>query len=526
MAAVNRSRLHQTFKEIKVHTAKCDECNKHNAASIYRCIDCGQQCCTPCWDKKGGDGKHILNAGANMTQQPIVIKAEDVKKKMPTRKRPAGSRKSGKTQKPEKPPKFEIIEDNDYDDDSEGTEGKSEMYPGHKSLKEEKVQPTIQNAGTPKSRKRKMTRDASKAEIEEANISNDDDGVSEGQKRHTTAEASKTQAHAASDDDDFHYSDTSMMNQTWKGGQPVCFKDPSWRKKHLKSKPRVSSGDVNETEDQSLQAPPKKKQKITANTKGPPLGKPAKYDGSNEVSPKDSSNDESHEKQQAKKQHAGKRKYSAITADDLEATEGRKRVRTDGTPSSTVTKASAASKQSKEDQANIDEYANYLVDFSRGALATISPSPAASPVRDGEKQNALRHYPYFQSPKSSGSPQLKPAPQALSQSPVQNGNKQPDRESAPTNAALTPPAKKPLQVPKSPNRAVAAMKLSTILSASPPPPARPRLLIQETVVSKGATSRTEQPVQMPLISNLDGTVETGEVDLTANNWVCFRRAGC
>lgn len=55
--------VHDKFVEIKIHTAKCDNCNKHNTAIIFRCQTCGQQCCTPCWQRKGGDDKHRLNGG-------------------------------------------------------------------------------------------------------------------------------------------------------------------------------------------------------------------------------------------------------------------------------------------------------------------------------------------------------------------------------------------------------------------------------------------------------------------------------
>ena len=55
--------VHDKFVEIKIHTAKCDNCNKHNTAIIFRCQTCGQQCCTPCWQRKGGDDKHKLNGG-------------------------------------------------------------------------------------------------------------------------------------------------------------------------------------------------------------------------------------------------------------------------------------------------------------------------------------------------------------------------------------------------------------------------------------------------------------------------------
>lgn len=28
---------------------------------MFRCTKCGRQCCTPCWDRKGGDGRHSLH---------------------------------------------------------------------------------------------------------------------------------------------------------------------------------------------------------------------------------------------------------------------------------------------------------------------------------------------------------------------------------------------------------------------------------------------------------------------------------
>lgn len=55
--------LHTNFEAIKVHTAKCDTCDKHNTLIIYRCADCGMQCCTPCWQERGGDDNHVLNGG-------------------------------------------------------------------------------------------------------------------------------------------------------------------------------------------------------------------------------------------------------------------------------------------------------------------------------------------------------------------------------------------------------------------------------------------------------------------------------
>ncbi|KAL1960288.1 hypothetical protein VTO42DRAFT_8248 [Malbranchea cinnamomea] len=49
---------HTTFKQIKIHTAKCDVCNRHNKSTLHRCTDCGWQICSPCWEKRGGNGEH------------------------------------------------------------------------------------------------------------------------------------------------------------------------------------------------------------------------------------------------------------------------------------------------------------------------------------------------------------------------------------------------------------------------------------------------------------------------------------
>ncbi|EGD83781.1 hypothetical protein H112_07458 [Trichophyton rubrum D6] len=56
--AGSSQRPHTIFKPIKIHTAKCDVCNKHNKSTLQRCIDCGWQICTPCWNARGGNGAH------------------------------------------------------------------------------------------------------------------------------------------------------------------------------------------------------------------------------------------------------------------------------------------------------------------------------------------------------------------------------------------------------------------------------------------------------------------------------------
>ncbi|EEQ92643.1 hypothetical protein RJZ56_007062 [Blastomyces dermatitidis] len=48
---------HTNFKQILIHTAKCDKCNNHNKAILRRCTTCGFQICTPCWVNRGG-GQH------------------------------------------------------------------------------------------------------------------------------------------------------------------------------------------------------------------------------------------------------------------------------------------------------------------------------------------------------------------------------------------------------------------------------------------------------------------------------------
>ena len=61
-------RLHTDFMEVKVHTAKCDSCDKHNKLTLYRCTECGQHVCSLCWNKKLADGTHDF--GANFRDVP------------------------------------------------------------------------------------------------------------------------------------------------------------------------------------------------------------------------------------------------------------------------------------------------------------------------------------------------------------------------------------------------------------------------------------------------------------------------
>ena len=54
---------HTDFMEVRVHTAKCDTCNKHNKLTLYRCMECGQHVCSLCWNKSG-DGSHVFGGGS------------------------------------------------------------------------------------------------------------------------------------------------------------------------------------------------------------------------------------------------------------------------------------------------------------------------------------------------------------------------------------------------------------------------------------------------------------------------------
>ena len=56
-------RAHTDFMEVRVHTAKCDSCEKHNKLTLYRCMECGQHVCSSCWNKSG-DRIHVFGGGS------------------------------------------------------------------------------------------------------------------------------------------------------------------------------------------------------------------------------------------------------------------------------------------------------------------------------------------------------------------------------------------------------------------------------------------------------------------------------
>lgn len=139
MAASSQPAMHTTFKEIKIHTAKCDECNKHNSEIIYRCMDCAQQCCTPCWHKKEGDGTHLVISGSADGQKPIIVKADEAEKSRSKKKQP-GERKKRAPRKSAKATNNDTVanEDEEDDEDMEAEPAKTTLK-GKKAVRESRT---------------------------------------------------------------------------------------------------------------------------------------------------------------------------------------------------------------------------------------------------------------------------------------------------------------------------------------------------------------------------------------------------
>ena len=71
------SRLHTNFVEVKVHTAKCDSCEKHNKGTLYRCTECGQQVCSFCWTVLSGDKTHVYGSGSYDVPQSTANRLDE-----------------------------------------------------------------------------------------------------------------------------------------------------------------------------------------------------------------------------------------------------------------------------------------------------------------------------------------------------------------------------------------------------------------------------------------------------------------
>ncbi|KAI9893980.1 MAG: hypothetical protein M1814_004750 [Vezdaea aestivalis] len=55
---------HTEFSLVKVHTAKCDLCNKKNKSAMLRCTRCSRQICRTCLVEHGGDASHSSQEGS------------------------------------------------------------------------------------------------------------------------------------------------------------------------------------------------------------------------------------------------------------------------------------------------------------------------------------------------------------------------------------------------------------------------------------------------------------------------------
>ncbi|KKZ68618.1 hypothetical protein EMCG_05775 [[Emmonsia] crescens] len=68
---------HTNFKQIVIHTAKCDKCNDHNKATLNRCTTCGFQICTPCWLHRGGGHHTVTRTFSGPVFDPNAVDEED-----------------------------------------------------------------------------------------------------------------------------------------------------------------------------------------------------------------------------------------------------------------------------------------------------------------------------------------------------------------------------------------------------------------------------------------------------------------
>ena len=109
---ITSSRPHANFKKVKVHTAKCDSCEKNNKLTLYRCMECGQHVCSLCW-RKSGDGTHVFGGGSpdasKLNSSDVIVNDKgDGKKGHENANRTRGRRRV----------RVIISDDDDDDDDS------------------------------------------------------------------------------------------------------------------------------------------------------------------------------------------------------------------------------------------------------------------------------------------------------------------------------------------------------------------------------------------------------------------------
>ncbi|OCK76577.1 hypothetical protein K432DRAFT_396317 [Lepidopterella palustris CBS 459.81] len=73
--------IHDTWEEVRIHTAKCDICDRRNKQILRRCIECSWSVCTPCYDTRGGNIKHLgmaRNSNPTTLRPPTTLSASQV----------------------------------------------------------------------------------------------------------------------------------------------------------------------------------------------------------------------------------------------------------------------------------------------------------------------------------------------------------------------------------------------------------------------------------------------------------------
>ncbi|KAI9656701.1 MAG: hypothetical protein M1829_000387 [Trizodia sp. TS-e1964] len=122
----SNSLAHSTFSVIRIHTAKCDDCNQRNKSTLQRCDTCGKQICHTCMYKRDGDGTHLMNEGDRGWTAERALVFESKPKEIMTHKKSGKKPKEKKNTKGRGGAKGKNSTINDQDDieDEENAKGK------------------------------------------------------------------------------------------------------------------------------------------------------------------------------------------------------------------------------------------------------------------------------------------------------------------------------------------------------------------------------------------------------------------
>ena len=157
------STMHTNFIQVMVHTAKCDTCDNHNTLIIYRCADCGIQCCTPCWQRRGGDDNHVLNGGdRGWTGKKINKTGKERSRAIPKTGRLAKSKQNNSGNRPKGIVKRKYVRNRkavvDDENETEEEEAREEISPvkGHVDIQRSERYPRRLSTQNPKTKQQKI----------------------------------------------------------------------------------------------------------------------------------------------------------------------------------------------------------------------------------------------------------------------------------------------------------------------------------------------------------------------------------